>query len=176
MQGETRGVRVWCILLPWWKLWSATYPPILHTDTATVTDGHLPNGHLWFHGVDKTCRIIYQLGRDEPFLQEILPKAEVFFMDHLLPELISHSKDPHLTGEIRCLHCKRSNFGKMIKCTDCCQLLLCIGEHYQILKKMEMWMQIDPNKKWRKTLLQFCRQMKLNNLKAIKNVKYSRKQ
>ncbi len=35
----------------------------------------------------KTSSIICRLGRDEPFLQETLLKAEVFFTDHLIPEL-----------------------------------------------------------------------------------------
>ena len=69
----------------------------------------------------KTSSIICRLRRDEPFLQETLPKAESFFMDHLLPELVCRCKDPDLAEEIKCLYCKKPSFGKMIKCTDCCQ-------------------------------------------------------
>jgi len=45
----------------------------------------------------KTRSIICQLRRNKPFLQETLPKAELFFMDHLLPELICRCKDLPLT-------------------------------------------------------------------------------
>uniref|UniRef100_A0AAV2MNQ7 Uncharacterized protein n=1 Tax=Knipowitschia caucasica TaxID=637954 RepID=A0AAV2MNQ7_KNICA len=41
--------------------------------------------------------------------------AKFFFMEYLLPELICHYQDPQLAEEIRCLHCKRPSFGKMIK-------------------------------------------------------------
>lgn len=85
----------------------------------------------------KTSIIICRLRRDEPFLQETLPKAESFFMDHLLPELVCRSKDPDLAEEIKCLYCKKPSFGKMIKCTDCCQHF-----HYACVN-ITRWMQID---------------------------------
>lgn len=55
----------------------------------------------------KTSSIICWQGRDEHFLQETLPKAGVFFIDHLLPESVTAKTPTWL---------KRSNV-----CTYCCQ-------------------------------------------------------
>lgn len=69
----------------------------------------------------KTSSITCRIGRDEPYLQKTLPKAKVFFMEHLLPELICHYHDPELAEEVRCQRCQRLSFGRMIKCTNCNQ-------------------------------------------------------
>ena len=75
---------------------------------------------MWGRQMEDTARQSYLT---ETLIQETLPMAEVFFMDHLLPELICRCKDPNLAEEIQCLclSCKRPSFGKMIACPDCCQ-------------------------------------------------------
>lgn len=70
------------------------------------------------------------------FLTEALPKAEEFFMNHLLPELICRRHDPLLV-EVNCTTCKRPSFGKMIACTNCGQQF-----HYEcvhIVRKTKNW-------------------------------------
>lgn len=147
--------------LPWWKLLSVTYPPILHTYlTKNIC---LSNEHLWFHGVNQV-----KVGRDSPFLQEILPKAEVFFMDRLLPEpsrsavaktptwLKSNQRSNVCTAEGQVL----TNY-QVQRLLPTLWLYMC--EHYQMLQKMEMWMQIDPNKSWKEVHLQFCRHWRWNS-------------
>ena len=69
----------------------------------------------------KTGSVICRLQRDEAFLQQSIPRAEVFFKEHLLPELLCRREDPKLAENTLCLHCKRPSFGKMIKCTKCSQ-------------------------------------------------------
>ncbi|CAL9694324.1 unnamed protein product [Knipowitschia caucasica] len=68
----------------------------------------------------QTDTITRRIKKDEPFLKEKLRKAELFFMNYLLPELICRYQDPQLAKEISSLHCEQPS--DMIKCTDCYQM------------------------------------------------------
>uniref|UniRef100_A0AAV2KS97 G-protein coupled receptors family 1 profile domain-containing protein n=1 Tax=Knipowitschia caucasica TaxID=637954 RepID=A0AAV2KS97_KNICA len=55
----------------------------------------------------QTDTITRRIKKDEPFLKEKLRKAELFFMNYLLPELICRYQDPQLAKEISSLHCEQ---------------------------------------------------------------------
>ncbi|KAL1274388.1 hypothetical protein QQF64_027202 [Cirrhinus molitorella] len=62
---------------------------------------------------------INRISKDEEMLQSVLPKAEVFFKQSVLPELLTRTMDPLMQVPTVCPHCQRPDFGMMIDCTKC---------------------------------------------------------
>jgi putative phage-type endonuclease len=62
---------------------------------------------------------INRITRDEEMLQAVLPKAEKFFKQSILPELLTRSMDPLMQSPTVCSHCQRPDFGMMIDCAKC---------------------------------------------------------
>jgi len=88
----------------------------------------------------KNSSITRWIWRNGHFLEETLSKGEVFFMDHLILELVCCHQNPQLTEELNCPHCKRSSFDKMITYKGCCQQFHYKCEQCQTDQKLEMWM------------------------------------
>ncbi|XP_039513627.1 uncharacterized protein LOC120469007 [Pimephales promelas] len=97
---------------------------------------HLKRNHEYYHQVQLhmyVCNIQYcdfvvwtkqdvtinRINRDEEMLQAVLPKAEVFFKQCVLPELLTRRMDPLMQAPTVCPHCERPDFGMMIDCAKC---------------------------------------------------------
>ena len=76
--------------------------------------------------------------RDEELLREALPKAKIFFVSNVLPELLTRNHDPDLETSKVCIQCEKPDYGKMIHCVQCDSHF-----HYscvQIKRKLPNWL------------------------------------
>lgn len=64
---------------------------------------------------------INRISRDDEMLQAVLPKAEVFFKQSILPELLTRSMYPLMQAPTPavCSHCQRPDFGMITDCAKC---------------------------------------------------------
>jgi hypothetical protein len=62
---------------------------------------------------------ISRVTRDDSLLERLLPKMQSFFLQYILPEIITRRNDPQIKDSVTCYICDRPEFGKMIKCANC---------------------------------------------------------
>lgn len=82
--------------------------------------------------------IVQRVFRDEELLREALPKAKIFFVSNVLPELLTRNHDPDLETSKVCIQCEKPDYGKMIHCVQCDSHF-----HYscvQIKRKLPNWL------------------------------------
>ena len=88
--------------------------------------------------------ILCRVPRDNTFLDELLPRVHTFFMDEVLPELLTRSRDPTIDRDQFCTKCERPYFGKIITCSQCLRRY-----HYEcvhILRSSKNWLCPDCRK------------------------------
>ncbi|XP_024859127.1 uncharacterized protein LOC112450070 [Kryptolebias marmoratus] len=97
---------------------------------------HLKTNHEYYHQVQLhifVCVVQYcdfviwtqrdllitRVAKDEEMLHTVLPIAEQFFRQSILPELLTRSMDPKQQAPTVCSQCKRPEFGKITTCAKC---------------------------------------------------------